>query len=172
MSLLLLKVIKSYNIIINNLSELHRHPILFLRFFSIPTFFHSLNFLYDWFILFFFIKFYFTNSFLLRTLHLQRKTQTERRAQRQIQTDTESDRHREWQTQRVTDTESDRHRDRHRDRETETDREYVMCYSISWQTLQVLRSDLCCQAFQYRKCAQLNKAAKHFSSGNALSIGI
>ena len=41
-------------IIINKLSELHRHPILFVHFFSIPTFFHFFNFLYDWFILFFY----------------------------------------------------------------------------------------------------------------------
>ena len=50
----LLIVIESDNIIINKLSEIHRHPILFLRFFSIPTLFHFLNFLYDWFILFFY----------------------------------------------------------------------------------------------------------------------
>ena len=37
-------IIKSY-IIINKLSELQRHPILFVHFFSIPTFFHFLNFL-------------------------------------------------------------------------------------------------------------------------------
>ena len=63
----LLIVVKSYNIIINKPSELHRHPILFLPFFSIPTFFHFLNFLFVWFISFF-ITFYFTYSFLLGEL--------------------------------------------------------------------------------------------------------
>ena len=60
-----------------------------------------------------------------------------------------------------------------------------MCYSIICQILEVLSSDLCCQAFHYCKCAQhnkaakhsveemrsaLNKAAKHFGSRNALSL--
>ena len=60
----------------------------------------------------------------------------------------ERDRDKQRQTDRQTEEWKNIDTDRETDTDGQTEKEYVMCYSISSQTLQVLRSDLCCQAFQ------------------------